>query len=85
MAGFTAQTSFLVILEALHSLEEDFPQRSLDRFREYLVDITWDLIPVPSAAVLERYASLILVGNLCNPRMSWLFPLARDIDALLRI
>ena len=59
MAGFTAQTSFLVVLEALHSLEENFPQRSLDRFREYLVKVTWDLLPVPSAATLDRYASLI--------------------------
>jgi predicted nucleic acid-binding protein len=57
--GFTAQTSFLVVLEALHSLEDNFPQRSLDRFREYLVDVTCDLLPVPSAAVLERYASLV--------------------------
>lgn len=59
MGGFVAQTSFLVILEALHSLEKDLPQRSLDRFHNYLVDVTWDLVPVPAQIVLERYTSLI--------------------------
>jgi predicted nucleic acid-binding protein len=64
MGGFAAQTSFLAILEALHSLEENSPQRSLDRFREYLVDVTWDLLPVPSAAILDRYASLVHLQDL---------------------
>jgi predicted nucleic acid-binding protein len=64
LGGFTAQTSFLVILEALYTLEEDFPQRSLDRFHEILVDVTWGLLPVPSRTVLEKYISLIYPDDL---------------------
>ena len=59
MRGFTAQTTFLIILEALHTLERDFPQRSLARFYEYLAEIDWDILSVPPQEKLQEYASLI--------------------------
>jgi predicted nucleic acid-binding protein len=59
LGGFTAQSSFLVMLEALHTLKRDFPERSRTRFTAYLAAIDWDLLPVPSEKKLERYASLI--------------------------
>ena len=57
--GFTAQTTFLIILEALHALERTFPQRSLARFYEYLVEISWEILSVPPEEVLQKYASAI--------------------------
>jgi len=57
--GFTAQITFLIILEAFHTLERDFPPTSMARFRSYLVDIDWDILPVPSEDELQEYASLI--------------------------
>lgn len=59
LGGFTAQSTFLVILEALHTLERDFPQRSQNRFTEYLGEINWELLPVPSEEELQKYVSLI--------------------------
>ena len=57
--GFTAQTTFLITLEAFRTLERDFPQTSLARFRSYLVDVDWDILPVPREDELREYASLI--------------------------
>jgi predicted nucleic acid-binding protein len=59
LGGFTAQSSFLVVLEALHTLKRNFPERSQARFTAYLAAIEWDLLPVPSEAELEKYAPLI--------------------------
>jgi predicted nucleic acid-binding protein len=59
LGGFTAQTTFLVIMEALHALERDLPGRSVDRFKGYLGGIAWELLPVPQAKVRQKYASLI--------------------------
>lgn len=59
LGGFTAQSTFLVILEALHTLESDFPQRSQNRFTEYLAEINWELLPVPQEEDLQKYAPLI--------------------------
>jgi predicted nucleic acid-binding protein len=59
LGGFTAQSSFLVILEALHTLKRSFPERSQARFTAYLAAIDWQLLPVPSEAELAEYAPLI--------------------------
>jgi predicted nucleic acid-binding protein len=59
LGGFTAQSSFLVMLEALHTLKRNFPERSQARFTAYLAAIDWELLPVPSERELEKYASLI--------------------------
>ena len=59
LGGFTAQSSFLVMLEALHTLKRNFPERSQTRFTAYLAAIDWELLPVPSERELEKYASLI--------------------------
>ena len=52
--GFRAQTTFVILLEALHALR-GFPQRSRRRFRQLLVEVNWELLVVPPAATLERY------------------------------
>ena len=57
MGGFTAQTTFLIILEALHTLERGFPQQSLNRLRDYLAEINWEILPVPQEGELQKYAS----------------------------
>ena len=57
MGGFTAQTTFLIILEALHTLERGFPQQSLNRFQDYLAEINWEILPVPQEEELQKYAS----------------------------
>jgi len=59
LGGFAAQITFLVILESLHALERDFPQRSLTRFYRYLVEIDWELLPVPPEEKLQGYVSFI--------------------------
>ena len=59
LGGFTAQTTFLIILEALHALERDFPQQSLTRFYTYLAEINWELLPVPPEHALQEYTALI--------------------------
>jgi predicted nucleic acid-binding protein len=64
LGGFAAQCSFLVLLEALHTLKRDFPERSQTRFTAYLAAIDWELLPVPSERELEKYASFIDVKDL---------------------
>ncbi len=59
LGGFTAQISSLVVLEASHVLERDFPRRSLVRFYDYLAGIGWQLVPVPPEEKLRAYASFI--------------------------
>jgi len=59
LRGFTAQITFLITLEALHTLEREFPQRSLARFYTYLAQIDWEILPVPPEEKLHQYASLI--------------------------
>jgi predicted nucleic acid-binding protein len=59
LGGFRAQVSSLVILEATHVLERDFPHRSLARLYLFLAEIDWQLVPVPSGKSLKRYSSLI--------------------------
>ena len=59
IGGFTAQTTSLVVLEALHALERGFPERSQDRFRRYVAEIDWRLLPVPREEELQKYASYV--------------------------
>jgi len=59
LGGFSAQSSFLVILEAFHTLKRNFPERSQGCLTAYLAAIDWELLPVPSEAELEKYAPLI--------------------------
>lgn len=59
LGGFVAQSSFLVILEAFHTLKRNFPERSQKRFAAYLAATDWELLPVPSETELEKYAPLI--------------------------
>jgi predicted nucleic acid-binding protein len=59
LGAFTAQSTVLVILEALHALESSFSQRYLDRFRQHLTGIDWKLLPVPPADQLQKYAAFI--------------------------
>ena len=59
LGGFTAQITFLIILEAYHTLERGFPRRSIDRFRAYLADIHWEVLPVPQEKDLQKYTPLI--------------------------
>ena len=59
LGGFTAQSSYLVLLEAFHTLKRGFPERSQRRFTEYLAAIDWDLLPIPSREELDRYAGLV--------------------------
>jgi predicted nucleic acid-binding protein len=53
--GFRAQTTFLILLEALHALS-GFPQESLRRFNRLLLEINWELLAVPSGDTLEEYS-----------------------------
>lgn len=53
--GFTAQTTFAILVETLRTLQVGFPQETLSRFYEYLTAIRWDLLPVPTAEVMARY------------------------------
>ena len=59
LGGFIARTTFLIALEALHILESEFPQRSLSRFYTHLVEIEWQILPVPPEEKLREVASLI--------------------------
>jgi predicted nucleic acid-binding protein len=59
LRGFAAQTTFLVVLEALRALESNFPPAPMARFYKDLVEIDWDMLPVPSEEVLLKYAALI--------------------------
>ena len=62
--GFRAQVSSLVILEAAHVLERDFPRGSLIRFYDFLASIDWDLLPVPDEERLNAYEPLIAPKDL---------------------
>ena len=64
MGGFTAHTSFLVILETFHTLRGEFPASSLAHFYDYLIEIDWEVFPVPPEETLQKYASLIEPGDL---------------------
>ena len=59
LGGFTAQSSYLVILEAFHTLKRGFPERSQARFTQYLTAIDWEILPVPSEEEMAKYAPLI--------------------------
>jgi predicted nucleic acid-binding protein len=59
LGGFAAQCSYLVILEAFHTLKRGFPERSKSRFRQYLAAIDWELLPVSSEEEMLKYASPI--------------------------
>ena len=59
LGAFTAQSTVLVILEALHALESSLSRRYVDRFRQYLVGIDWKILPVPPVDELEKYAAFI--------------------------
>jgi predicted nucleic acid-binding protein len=57
-SGFRAQTTFLILLEALHALR-GFPQESFSRFYHLLMEINWELLPVPSEEKLRKYCQYI--------------------------
>jgi len=57
--GFAAQSSFLVILEALHAVRENLPRQSLNRLRDYLAGIDWRILPVPREEDLQKYSSFV--------------------------
>ena len=59
LGGFTAQITFLIILEALHTLERGFPRQSIERFRGYLAEIHWEVLSVPEEQDLQKYTSFI--------------------------
>jgi predicted nucleic acid-binding protein len=59
VGGFTAQATFLIVLEAFRALETDFPRSAMGRFRDYLADINWAMLSVPAEEDLLQYASLI--------------------------
>lgn len=56
--GFRAQTTFLILLEALHALR-GFPQQSLRRFYHLLMELNWELLVVPAGQALETYRRYI--------------------------
>ena len=56
--GFRAQTTFLVLLEALHALDR-FPLTTLRRFHQLVIEISWELLAIPPREVIEKYRSLI--------------------------
>jgi predicted nucleic acid-binding protein len=56
--GFVAQTTGAVLLESRNVLE-DFPRESRRRFYQSLVEIKWELLPMPPAGVLEQYGRYI--------------------------
>jgi predicted nucleic acid-binding protein len=62
--GFVAQTTFLVIMEAYHALERNFPQASLVRFFSQLTEIDWDMLPAPPEDEMQQYASLVDLKDL---------------------
>jgi predicted nucleic acid-binding protein len=64
LRGFVAQTTFLVVLEAFHALERNFPPTSMARFYTHLVEIEWDILPVPPEEMLLKYAALINAKDL---------------------
>ncbi|MBC7264782.1 MAG: PIN domain-containing protein [Chloroflexi bacterium] len=56
--GFRAQTTFVILLEALHALRR-FPEESLRRFYRLLVEVNWGLLPIPPKETLEKYCRYI--------------------------
>ena len=56
--AFRAQATSAVFLESLHALR-GFPPESLWRFYRLLVEINWDVLPVPPSEVLETYPRYI--------------------------
>jgi len=56
--GFRPQITAAVVLESFHALK-GFPQESLERFRQLLEEITWELLPVPSTEVIQHYEKYI--------------------------
>ena len=56
--GFRAQTTFLILLEALHALS-GFPRGSLRRFNRLLIEVNWELLTVPSGKTLQEYSRYI--------------------------
>ena len=65
LGAFTAHVTSLVILEALHALERDFPKRSQAHFHEYLVAVNWKLLSVPPEQKLSKHEALIHPDDLC--------------------
>ena len=59
LAGFTAQVTSLVVLEASHVVERDLPRRSVARFYNYLAEVEWEVLPVPPEETLQEYAPMI--------------------------
>lgn len=62
--GFIAQSTFLVMLEARRAVKENLPPQSLNRFRDYLAAIDWDILPVPYEEDLQKYASFVHAKDL---------------------
>lgn len=56
--GFRAQVTSAVLLEALRALRGS-PQGSLSRFYQFLAEVDWELLPVPSAETLEMYREYV--------------------------
>ena len=52
--GFRAQTTVAVLPESINALES-FPGESLRCLYRMLVEIRWQFLPMPPAAVLSRY------------------------------
>ena len=56
--GFRAQATSAIFLESLHALRE-FPPESIRRFYRLLVEVRWELLPVPPSDVLKQYLRFI--------------------------
>jgi predicted nucleic acid-binding protein len=62
MAGFRAQTTFAVLLEAFHALSE-FPPESEQRFYRLLMEVNWELLEVPPKETLAKYEPYIALKD----------------------
>ena len=58
VGGFRAQTTFLILFEALRALGR-LSQASLGRFHQLVIEISWELLEVPPKEAIEEYRSLI--------------------------
>lgn len=56
--AFRAQATSAVFSESLNALRR-FPPQSLKRFYRLLVEVRWELLPVPRGDVLDRYLQFI--------------------------
>lgn len=56
--GFRAQTTSAVLFESLTALQ-GFPEASLHRFRQLLLQIRWGFLPVPPDTVVQSYERFI--------------------------